>query len=120
MFQFKNFPIYIKTESFLESIQSILDNCELDPIIHDQLRRASTSVLLNFSEGAGKFSPNDKKNYYIIARGSAQECVAILDVLKIEKKISSELYNNLLNDLDELCRMLTGLINAMLKKANNR
>lgn len=47
----------------------------------DQLTRASTSVVLNLAEGAGKHSKADKRRYYLTARGSATESAALLDVL---------------------------------------
>jgi hypothetical protein len=37
----------------------------------DQLTRASTSIVLNLAEGAGKLSKADKRRYYLTARGSA-------------------------------------------------
>ena len=46
----------------------------------DQLTRASTSIVLNLAEGAGKHSKPDKRRYYLTARGSATECAALLDV----------------------------------------
>ncbi len=46
----------------------------------DQLDRASTSIVLNIAEGAGKFSRPEKRRYYQIAAGSVTECAAILDV----------------------------------------
>src|SRR6516225_791672 len=46
----------------------------------DQFTRASTSIVLNLSEGAGKLSKPDKRRYYLIARGSATESAALLDV----------------------------------------
>jgi len=46
----------------------------------DQLGRASTSVSLNIAEGAGEFAPAEKARFYRIARRSATECAAILDV----------------------------------------
>ena len=45
----------------------------------DQLRRASSSVLLNFAEGCGKQTRRDRKKYFAIAKGSAYEIAAILD-----------------------------------------
>ena len=39
----------------------------------DQLTRASTSIVLNLAEGAGKHSKADKRCYYLTARGSATE-----------------------------------------------
>jgi four helix bundle protein len=46
----------------------------------DQLTRASTSVVLNLAEGAGKLSKADKRRYYLTARGSATESASLLDV----------------------------------------
>ena len=51
----------------------------------DQFTRASTSIVLNVSEGAGKLSKPDKRRYYLTARGSATESAALLDVcLRLE------------------------------------
>jgi four helix bundle protein len=46
----------------------------------DQLTRASTSIVLNLAEGAGKHSKPDKRRYYLTARGSATESAALLDI----------------------------------------
>ena len=46
----------------------------------DQFTRASTSIVLNLAEGAGKHSKPDKRRYYLSARGSATESAALLDV----------------------------------------
>jgi four helix bundle protein len=46
----------------------------------DQLTRASTSIVLNLAEGAGKHSKPDKRRFYLTARGSATESAALLDV----------------------------------------
>jgi four helix bundle protein len=48
----------------------------------DQLRRASTSIALNIAEGAGEFAAADKARFYRIARRSATEWAAILDVCR--------------------------------------
>ena len=46
----------------------------------DQLHRASTSIPLNIAEGAGEFSNQEKARFYRMAKRSAMECAAILDV----------------------------------------
>ena len=48
--------------------------------LRDQLLRASSSVVLNTAEGFGSASRGVKRRHYEIARGSAMECVAILDL----------------------------------------
>lgn len=50
----------------------------------DQLRRATMSIPLNIAEGSGKTSDRDRRRYHAIARGSAMECGAILDILRIQ------------------------------------
>ena len=46
-----------------------------------QLQRASASIVLNIAEGADEIAPLDKSRFYRIARRSAAECDAILDLL---------------------------------------
>ena len=48
--------------------------------LRDQLLRASSSSVLNTAEGFGSASRGVKRRHYEIARGSAMECVAILDL----------------------------------------
>ena len=50
--------------------------------IADQLRRAALSITLNTAEGAGEFAPAEKARLYRMAKRSATECAAILDVLR--------------------------------------
>jgi four helix bundle protein len=50
--------------------------------LRNQLERASVSIVLNIAEGTGRRSPQDKSRFYSIARGSATECAAILDLLR--------------------------------------
>jgi four helix bundle protein len=49
--------------------------------LRDQLDRASVSIALNIAEGAGRMSGPDKAHFFAIARGSATECAAVLDLL---------------------------------------
>ena len=49
----------------------------------DQLRRAATAIPLNIAEGAGKTTDPDRARFHAIARGSAMECGALLDVLRL-------------------------------------
>jgi four helix bundle protein len=51
-------------------------------VVRDQLERASLSVVLNTAEAGGRHSRREKSRYYAIARGSATETAALLDVLE--------------------------------------
>jgi len=46
----------------------------------DQLQRAASSIALNIAEGAGEFARHEKHRFYRMAKRSATECAAILDV----------------------------------------
>ena len=50
--------------------------------VRDQLTRASLSISANLAEGCGRRAAADKAHFYAIARGSAMECSAIIDVIR--------------------------------------
>jgi len=55
------------------------------------LDEASTSISNNIAEGNGKRSAADRCRYLDIARGSALECAACLDVLVARNRVSDDL-----------------------------
>jgi len=76
----------------------------------DQLQRASTSVVLNIAEGAGEYSAKDKARFYRMAKRSATECAAILDVCQRLGLIAEERYRvgreHLLRTVSMLVRLV--------------
>ena len=81
--------------------------------LRDQLDRASSSILLNIAEGAGRFARADKAQFYLIARGSATECAAVLDVLLTRGLIDAGLHRHAHGLLIRVAQMLTRLILKM-------
>jgi len=74
--------------------------------LNDQLRRASSSVLLNFSEGFGRRSAKDRRHFFQMARGSAQEVSAILDVALCNGAITEALHAQGADLCDHVSAML--------------
>jgi four helix bundle protein len=74
-FDFEKLTVYAKSKKFNKKIYEFLKSSKSDRTTKDQLRRASFSIMLNIAEGSGRFSKADKRNFYIISRGSAFECV---------------------------------------------
>ena len=72
----------------------------------DQLRRASSSVVLNFAEGYDKGSITEQRKFYRIARGSAQEVMAIFDVANRLEAIDKTRYFQGRELCDHIVRML--------------
>jgi four helix bundle protein len=54
-------------------------------VLQDQMERASLSCVCNIAEGAGRRSRRDKRRFYAMARGSATEVAAIVDVLRLRR-----------------------------------
>jgi len=76
--------------------------------LSDQLDRASISVPLNVAEGAGRSTPRERARHYTIARGSAVECLACLDLLELE--LSAPSTTEARTVLLRLLNVLTALI----------
>ena len=85
MFDFEKLEVYSKAKQFNSAVSLFLEHAEVSKNKKDQLERAAFSIMLNIAEGTGRFTKPDKKNFYIIARGSAFECVAIFDYLSDQK-----------------------------------
>jgi four helix bundle protein len=113
MFDFEKLEVYGKAKKLNNSISSFLGSKKIDKISHDQLRRASFSIMLNIAEGSGRFTKPDKRNFYIVARGSAFECVAIMDYLKDQTVISDQEYDTYYLFLEEISKMLFSLIKGL-------
>ncbi len=113
MFYFEKYPIYLKAEKQYSEVLKVLSNSRIEKSLKSQLRRASSSIILNIAEGTGKYSKRDKRNFYVISRGSVNECVAIIRILKIENLIDEEMYSIIYQDLLEIAKMLTGLVKSM-------
>ena len=77
---------------------------------HSDLRRSAQSIPQNIAEGAGKTGRADKARYYAIARGSAMESAAHLDVMKIDELIDDEHYAVGVGLLERVVAMLTKMI----------
>ena len=77
--------------------------------LSDQLRRAAWSVPLNIAEAAGRGSPADAARHYAIARGSAMEVAAVLDVMGCLGALGEDKHRQGLELLARIVGMLTKL-----------
>ena len=73
------------------------------------------SKTLSKGRGIGRSSTcfTDKKNFLVIARGSAFECVAILDVLKDEGIVREEVFTDFYGMAEGLSKMLYAMIQKL-------
>jgi len=84
-FDHEKLNVYQEAIKFVVWSDEILETLPKNLAVHDQLDRAATSISLNIAEGNGKYTAADRCRFFDIARGSALECAACLDVLVAKK-----------------------------------
>ena len=73
----------------------------------DQLRRAASSITLNFSEGYSKPSPREQRRFFNIAKASCYEVAAILDVAQRFGVVDEHLHEKGRDLCDHIAAMLS-------------
>ncbi len=73
------------------------------------------SIVLNIAEGSGKFSKPDRRSFFVIARASIFECVAVVDLLHDQNKVNEVEFEELVMNADELSRVLFAMIKNLEK-----
>ena len=111
-FDHEKLNVYQSSIRFVTWSTAVLQDIPKSTAIHNQLDRASISVPLNIAEGNGKYTSADRCRFFDIARGSALECAACLDVLMARKLIEPALAESGKEILVEIVSMIVGLIRS--------
>ena len=113
-FLFENLDVYKKSLVWTEHVEAICKSAKnlASPNLLDQLSRAALSIPLNIAEGNGRWHKPDKRQFFWVARGSAFECLPILNILSKVGVINEEQHEEYRSKLDELAKMLSGLIKS--------
>ena len=81
-----------------------------------QLQRAAVSIPANISEGAARKSRRELLHFLSISKGSISELDTELEICHRINLIKKEIYFELVQKLDEISRLLQGLINTLRAK----
>ncbi len=107
----KNLRIYLKAVALVGKIYNLIKENQIllrDFSLCDQLKRASVSVPANISEGYAR-SKKQFKNYLEIAKGSDNEVITLLDIVKLVYSINTD---DLQNEYDILAKQITAFSNS--------
>jgi four helix bundle protein len=115
-FDHEKLDVYRESIAFCGWAGELLATITARASVKDQLDRASTSIPLNIAEGNGKFSDRDRARFLEIARGSALECAACLDVMLGRALVTEESISARKEQLSRIVQMLM----AMLRKFSGR
>ena len=112
LFDHERLRVYQRAISFIVWCEPLFEKFSKTLSTVGQLDRASTSIPLNIAEGNGKFTATDRCKYFDIARGSALECAACLDVLVAKRRLGAEECLPGKQSLADVVSMLVGLIKS--------
>jgi four helix bundle protein len=116
-FMFENLQVYQKAVDFADRVASHTESFPRGYyFLVDQLNRAALSIATNLAEGNGRFTKPDRRNFFTIARGSVQECVPLLEIAMRRGFITVPDHVALKSNLEEMARMISGLINGLEKR----
>ena len=116
-FAFEKLIVYQKAVDFADMVSNLTEQFPRGyNYLASQLNRAALSIAANIAEGNGRFTKADRKNFFIIARGSVQEYVPLLELARRRALVEDKLQEQLKSQLEEIARMLSGLIKGLDKR----
>ncbi|HEY4178951.1 MAG TPA: four helix bundle protein [Kofleriaceae bacterium] len=108
MLSFQKLRVYQRSIAFLALTVELLETLPKGHAdLADQILRAAQSIPRNIAEGAGRRTSVDQARFYVMARGSAMECAATLDTMRIMKLLAGERYDAGIDHLEAVVAMLT-------------
>jgi len=110
-FMFEKLNVYQKALRFTKDVYSLTGKAAGKEVhLVSQIRRASSSIPLNIAEGNGRWTKKDRRNLFVIARGSCFECIPALELLHHNGTLENREYTALKNEIEIIAKMLTALI----------
>jgi four helix bundle protein len=80
-------------------------------VLKSQLRRATLSISTNIAEAMGRETKRDRRYFLTVARGSAFETASLITIATEMKYVGAK-NAELLEDIEEIAKMINGLIKA--------
>ena len=112
MVNYKNYKVWEKSHSLVFDIYKVLNNFPKEEQFNltSQIRRACLSIPTNIAEGCGRETQKEFIRFLYISSGSAHELDYLILVSSELKLIPNEKATQLLNEIDQIKKMLAGLI----------
>jgi four helix bundle protein len=108
-FRFQDLKIWQLAIEIADHLFDLADRLETKRLYRfaEQLRAAGMSMSNNIAEGSGSDSRNEFRQFLNVARRSTFENANILILLRKRNLITQEMLDDLLTQLDSLCRQIT-------------
>ena len=116
-FMFEKLEVYQKAVDFADEIAALTEGFPRGyRFLVDHLNRAALSIATNLAVGNGRFTKPDRRNFFTIARGTAQECVPLLEIARRRGLIKDPASIALKERLEIIAKMISGLITGLDKR----
>ncbi len=118
LFRFQDLEIWKKSIEIGDKLLDIADQLEAKKLYRfaEQVRGAGLSISNNISEGSGSFSKKEFVQFLNIARRSTFENANMVIVFERRGLIGRETRDDLLNHLEQECKMISGFIRSLRTK----
>jgi four helix bundle protein len=115
LFRFQDLEIWKKAIEIGNKLFNIADDLERKKLFRfaEQVRAAGLSMSNNISEGSGSFSDREFARFLNIARRSTFENANMVIVFEKRDLIGADDRDELLKDLEEECKMISGFIRTL-------
>ena len=111
-FVFENLEVWIQAVDFADIVLSLSERVfdKKHFRLAEQLEAACTSVSMNIAEGAGRNSVKERIQFLHYSRGSLNETITLITILRKRTWISTEEYQVIYNKASSISRMLYAYI----------
>jgi four helix bundle protein len=106
MFDFQKLNVYTKARDFNQELHKVIDGHDLEAHSSDQLSDSAYRIMLDIARGTAPRSLKERSVCFTEARASVHECAAILDFLLNTHQFEQGIYDQLVEPLDALSKML--------------
>jgi|ERR1043165_958422 four helix bundle protein len=115
--RFEDLEVWKKARVLANDVFEIIATGKLatDYRLRDQMNGSSGSIMDNIAEGFERASKLEFINFLSFSKGSAGELRSQLYRALDRKYISQEKFDELFNKVEEVCRMLSGLMDYLNK-----
>lgn len=115
MHRFAKLNVYQKALKFTKTVYQFSNSLPKEEQfgIVNQLRRATTSIVLNIAEGAGSGFNLEFKRFLKMSLRSSYEVSSIFDIIEVLNYGDQKILEQLRMELDEISAMIAGLIKSL-------
>jgi four helix bundle protein len=111
----KNLMVWQKSIAFVTSIYNLTKSFPKEELycLVNQIRRAAVSIPSNIAEGCARKNTKEYIQFLYVSLGSAAELETQLIISSNLGYLDNKSTHNLQTELEEIIRMLTGLIRSL-------